>query len=126
MEKKILIFLSTFDRKNTSMEEKTDFIICQNEMHLEYESHGEVFDYRKLPYNDTVGLKTFILEKIKVKQLKWIVGEGTSATVLMGLKIPDRILVNPKVSFNDLNNVPDYVRQSTFGIFDKNHEKDYE
>ena len=126
MDKKVIIFLSTFDKKEASMEEKTDFIICQNEMYLEYESHGEVFDYRKLPYNDTVGLKTFILEKIKVNQPKWIVGEGTSATVLMGMKIPDRILVNPKVIFEDLNNVPDYVRQSTFGFFDKYHEKDYE
>ena len=126
MDKKVLIFLSTFNKKDASMEEKTDFIIGQNEMYLEYESLGEVFDYRKLPYNGPVRLENFISEKIKENNPKWIVGEGTSATVLMGMKMPGRILVNPKVSFDDLNNVADYVRQSTFGFFDKNHEKDYE
>ena len=126
MKKDVLIFLSTFDKKNASMEEKTDFIIGQNETYLEYKSLGEVCDYRKLPYNDPTGLKKFISEKITENQPKWIVGEGTSATVLIGMKIPDRIMVNPKVSFDDLNNVPDYVRQSTFGFFDKYHEKDYE
>ena len=126
MDKKVLIFLSIFNKKDASMEEKTDFIIGQNEIYLEYKSIGEIFNYRKLPYNDPVGLKSFISEKIKVNNPKWIVGEETSATVLMGMKVPGRILVNPKVSFDDLNNVPDYVRQSTFGFFDKFHEKDYE
>ena len=126
MKKEVLIFLSTFDKKDASMEEKTDFIIGQNEMYLEYQPLGEVYDYRELPYNDPLGLKNFISEKIKMSKAKWIVGEGTSAAALMGVKIPGRILVNPKVTFEDLNNVPDYVRQSTFGFFDKYREKDYE
>ena len=126
MKKEVLIFLSTFDKKDASMEEKTDFIIGQNEMYLEYQPLGEVYDYRELPYNDPLGLKNFISEKIKMSKAKWIVGEGTSAAALMGVKIPGRILVNPKVSFEDLNNVADYVRNSTFGFFDKYHEKDYE
>ena len=126
MKKEVLIFLSTFDKKDASMEEKTDFIIGQNEIYLDYEPLGEVFDYRKLPYNNPDGLKNFILEKIKENQPKWIIGEGTSATILIGLKFPGRIMVNPKVSFEDLNNVLDYVRESTFGFFDKYREKDYE
>lgn len=126
MKKEVLIFLSTFDKKDASMEEKTDFIIGQNEMYLEYLPLGEVYDYRKLPYNDMAALANFISEKIKEKKSKWVIGEGTSATVLMSMKIPGRIMVNPKVSFEDLNNVPDYVRQSTFGFFDEYHEKDYE
>ena len=126
MRKKVLVFLSTFAKKDASMEEKTDFIIGQNETYLEYNSLGEVYDYRKLPYDDPVGLKKFISEKITKENPKWIIGEGTSATVLMGMKLPERILVNPEVSFEDLNDVPEYVRQSTFGFFDKYHEKDYE
>ena len=35
-------------------------------------------------------------------------------------------MVNPKFYFEDLNNVTEYVRQSTFGFFDKYHEKNYE
>lgn len=126
MKNDVLIFLSTFHKKEATMEEKTDFIIGQSEAYSEFSSLGKVFDYRNLPYNDSDGLKKFILEKIKEYQPKWIVSEGTSATVLMGMKIRGRILVNPKVSFDDLNNIPDYVRQSTFGFFDKYHEKDYE
>ena len=126
MDKKVLIFLNTFNKKDASIEEKTDFILGQNEIYLEIKPLGEVYDYRELPYNDPLELKNIILEKIKENNPKWIVGEGTSATVLMGRKIPGRILVNPKVSFDDLNNVSDYVRQTTFGFFDKYHEKDYE
>ena len=126
MKRKVLIFLSTFNKKDATMEEKTDFIIGQSEAYSELYSLGEVFDYRNLPYNDSNGLKNFISEKIKENQPKWIIGEGTSATALIDMKVPGRILVNPKVSFEDLNNVPDYVRQSTFGFFDKYHEKDYE
>ena len=126
MKNDVLIFLSTFDKKDASMEEKTDFIVGQAEAYSEFSSLVEVFDYRNLPYNDPIGLKNFILEKIKKNQPKWIVGEGTNATVLMGMKIRGRILVNPKVTLKDINNVPDYVRQSTFGFFDKYHEKDYE
>lgn len=126
MKNDVLIFLSTFDKKDASMEEKTDFIVGQAEAYSEFSPFGKVFDYRNLPYNDSTGLKNFILERIKENQPKWIVGEGTSATVLMDKKIPGRILVNPKVSFEDLDNVPEFVRQSTFGFFDKFHEKDYE
>lgn len=122
----VLVFLSTFDKKDASMEVKTDFIIGQAEAYSEFYQLGEVFDYRNLPYNDPKGLKNFISEKIKENKPKWIVGEGTSATVLIGMKIPGRIMVNPKVTFNDLNNVPNHVRESTFGFFDKYHEKDYE
>ena len=126
MKKDVLIFLSTFHKKDATMEEKTDFIISQAESYSEFYPLGEVFDYRNLPYNNLPELKKFISEKINENGPKWIVGEGTSATVLMGMKIPGRILVNPKVSFEDLNNVPYYVRESTFGFFDKYHEKDYE
>lgn len=126
MKKEDLIFLSTFDRKDASMEEKTDFIISQNEIYLEYKPLGEVYDYKALPYNDSAFLKNFISEKIKEFHPKWIIGEGTSATVLMSMKIPCRILVNPHVGYDDLNNVPDKVRLSCFGFFDKYHEGDYE
>ena len=126
MKEEVLIFLGTFEKPEASMEEKTDFIIEQNEMYLELKPLGVVYDYNALPYNDRAALKNFISEKIGECKPKWIIGDGTSATVLMSMKIPRRILVNPKVTFEDLNNVTDKVRHSTFGFFDKHHEKDYE
>lgn len=126
MEKDVLIFLSTFDKKDASMDEKNDFIIGQAEIRCKYSHLGEVYDYMHLPYNNPQGLVSFISAKIKEVKPKWVIAEGTSATAFMGMKISNRILVNPHISFDDLNNVPNYVRESTYGFFDKNHEKDYE
>ena len=70
MDQKVLIFLNTFNKKDASMEEKTYFILGQNEIGLEFKPHGEVFDYRELPYNDPLELKNFISEKIKVNNPK--------------------------------------------------------
>lgn len=125
MEKEVLIFLSTFDKKDASMEAKTDFIIGQAETSCEYSSLGKVYDYMQLPYNNPASLKNFISSSINEGKPNWVVAEGTSGTALMGMKIPNRILVNPHVKFEDLNNVPDFVRESCYGFFDKKHEKDY-
>ena len=65
MDKKVLIFLSTFDKKDASMEAKTDFIIGQNEMYIEYKLLGEVYDYQKLPYNDFLELKNLYQRRLK-------------------------------------------------------------
>ena len=122
MNKKALIFLGTFNKKNASMEEKNDFIIGQTFVFAEYAESGTVFDYTQIPPDDVAG---FIKKKIKELKPLWVVGEGTSASALMKMKVAGRVLVNPPVGFDDLNNVPDHVRQTTYGFFDKDHEEDY-
>ena len=122
MNKKALIFLSTFNKKDASMEEKNDFIIEQTFASVECSDLGTVFDHTHIPPDDVAG---FINDRIKELKPRWVVGEGTSASALMKMKVPGRVLVNPSVGFDDLNNVPDHVRQTTYGFFDKDHEKDY-
>ena len=56
----------------------------------------------------------------------WIIAEGNSATVLLELKFPNSILINPKVIAELIKNVPKEVRDSSFGYFGKDFEKDYE
>ena len=119
----VLIFLTTFDKEGASMEAKTNFVVDQIFESMECTELGTVFDYAKIPPADVSG---FIRNKIKELQPRWVVGDGTSASALMKMKLPRRILVNPTVAFDDLNNVPEQVRQTTWGFFDGNHEKDYE
>lgn len=122
MSKEVLIFLSTFDKKDALMDEKNDFIIGQVSESLEYAELGTVFDYMQIPPNDVEG---FIKAKIKELTPLWVIGDGTSASALMKMNVPGRLLVNPSVAFDDLNNVPDHIRETTYGFFDKDHEEDY-
>ena len=51
------------------------------------------------------------------KSLDWVIAAGESATACIGLHGIKKILVNPIVTFDDLNNVPGYARQHTYGFF---------
>ena len=37
-----------------------------------------------------------------------------------------KILINPIVKFEDLNNISEFDRIYTYGFFDKSHKEDYE
>ena len=47
----------------------------------------------------------------------WIIASGESGTACIGLYGQKKILVNPIVTFDDLNNVPEYARLHTYGFF---------
>lgn len=118
----VLIFLSPFTKRDATMEEKNDFLIDATFTACEYFDLGKVYDYTHIPRENVTG---FIKEQIATLRPRWVVAEAHSATVLAKMKIPRRVLVNPRVDYSALNNVPDHVRQSTFGFFDKEHEADY-
>ena len=59
----------------------------------------------------------------------WVIAAGESATACIGLHGIKKILVNPIVTFDDLNNVPEYARQHTYGFFGalpQQQQKSYE
>lgn len=58
----------------------------------------------------------------------WVIAAGESATACIGLHGIKKMLVNPIVTFDDLNNVPDYARMHTYGFFGAlpEQEKSYE
>ena len=70
-------------------------------------------------------LDIYIPEIVNTEKPEWVIALDNSATVALKLKRQKKILINPKVTFDDLNNVPEFARQYTYGFFDQNHEEDY-
>ena len=125
MNPKNLIFLNPFTIENPTREQQTDFLYEDMMAGSALGKLGKVFDYKELPKTEEE-LKAFIEAKIREEKPLWVVATDLSASALAGIKIPNRILINPAISFEDLNNVPEHVRQTTHGFFDQSHESDYE
>ena len=125
MKPKTLIFLNPFTIENPTREQQTEILYEDMMASSALGKFGEVYDYKELPKTEKE-LKVFIEGKIKEEKPQWMVATDLSASVLAGIKIPNRILINHRVSFDDLNNVPEHARQTTHGFFDQSHESDYE
>ena len=125
MKPKTLIFLNPFTVENPSREQQTEFLYENMMASSALGKFGEVYDYKELPKTEEE-LKVFIEGKIIEEKPQWVVATELSASVLAGIKIPNRILINPAISFDVLNNVPEHVRQTIHGVFDQSHESDYE
>lgn len=125
MKPKNLVFLNPFTIQNPIIEQQTEFLYENMMASSALCKFGEVYDYKTLPITE-VELKAFIEGKIMEEKPLWVIATDLSASVLAGIKIPNRILINPRISFDDLNNVPEHVRQTTHGFFDESRESDYE
>lgn len=123
MKNKILIFLKPFTIKNPTLDEQNEFMMRETLNEVECCDMGKIYNNEVLYGKD---LPTFIAEEVKRYRPLWIVAEGECATVALSLKHQKKILLNPKVTFDDLNNVPEHTRRNTFGFFDDHHEQDYE
>ena len=120
MEKKVLILLPYADQKNFREDEHSDFLITQLSISDMLREMGKVYNYQDLPRKN---IKEFIQKKIDEFKPDWIVAEGNSATVLLELKLPNSILINPKIKTDLINEVPKEVRDSSFGYFGMDFEK---
>ena len=125
MKLKTLVFLIPFRMENPSREQQTDFLYENMMASSALGKLGKAYDYRELPKTEAE-LKAFITAKIREEKPEWVIATDLSASVLAGIKIPNRLLINPSITFDDLNNVPEHVRQTTHGFFDQSHEADYE
>ena len=123
MDKKVLIFLPFADQKNFREDEHPDFVITQLSISAILQEMGKVYNYQDIPRKN---VKDFIQRIIDEFMPDWIIAEGNSATVLLELKLPDSILINPKVNADLIKEVSKEVRDSSFGYFGKDFEKDYE
>ncbi len=123
MKSKTIIFLKPFTIKNPTLDQQNAFMISENVNEVECADLGKMYSNNDLYGKD---IFSFIAEKVKEESPNWIIAEGECATVALKLKRQKKILLNPKVTTDDLNNVPEYARQFTFGFFDKIHEQDYE
>lgn len=122
-KKKVLIFLRPFTIKNPTLDEQNAFMCREIVNEVECADMGIIYSNEVLHCKD---LNKFIRYTVKEKQPEWIVAEDASATVAFGIRHQKKILINPKVCFDDLNNFSEYERRSTFAFFDESHEQDYE
>ena len=123
MDKKVLIFLPFADQKNFREDEHPDFVITQLSTSAMLQDLGRVYNYQVIQRKN---VKEFIQKQVEEFKPDWVIAEGNSATALMELKSPNSILINPRVNADLINEVPKEVRDSSFGYFGKDFEKDYE
>ncbi len=119
----ILVFLRPFTIENPTLEQQNSFMFCEIINEIECGIKGKFYTNDVLYGKD---LEVFIREEVAKFNPEWVVAENESATATLKLKRRKKILINPAVSFDDLNNIPEYYRQNTWGFFDRDHEKDYE
>lgn len=122
-KEEVLIFLRPFTTKNPTLDEQNAFMEMEIVNEVECADLGYIYSNEVLYGKD---LNIFIRKTVKEKHPQWIIAEGASATAAFGLKHQKKILINPKVSYENLNNVSEFDRQKTFAFFDDRHEQDYE
>lgn len=120
---KNLVFLKPLLLKNPTLDEQSAFISRETINEVECASLGQIYS------SDAIygkNLEDFIPRQVCDKHPDWVIAEGECATVALGLKQQKKILINPKVFYNHLNDVQDNIREHTFGFFDDRYQQDYE
>ena len=123
MKTTTLIFLKPLTIMNPSLDEQNDFMMREIVNEVECADLGKFYTNEHLHGKD---IAEVINQAIAEHRSEWIVAEGGCATVALKLKNQKKVLLNPKVTFEDLNNISEHTRQNTFGFFDDRHEQDYE
>lgn len=112
--KKVLIFPAPFLIKNPTVDQQNDYMISLLRDEMTMESIGDFIEINALnKSNYYEDVRKIIAER----KPDWVIAAGESATACIGLHGIKKILVNPIVTFDDLNNVPGYARQHTYGFF---------
>ena len=122
----VIFLLPYWEEENPTLDSQTGFMI--SEMFEEDECQkigGKVYtntDY----YNSGKAPKEFIRDAIRNDHPRWVIGIENTATILISYKRQKKILINPKVTLNDLNWVTPETIRDTYAFFSADHEKDYE
>ena len=123
--KKVLIFPAPFLIKNPTTDQQNDYLFSLLMEEMAMEGIGDFIEVNALnKSNYYVDVRKIIAER----KPDWVIAAGESATACIGLHGIKKMLVNPIVTFDDLNNVPDYARMHTYGFFGAlpEQEKSYE
>lgn len=123
MKQKTLIFLKPFTLKNPTLDQQNEFMLRENLNVVECADLGKIFNNADMYGHDII---EFITQKVEEHRPEWVVAEEECATVALKMKRQKKILLNPKVCIEDLNNVAEHTRQNTYGFFDDRREQDYE
>lgn len=123
MKKQTLIFLKPFSIKNPTLDEQNHFIATEVVTEVECSGLGKMYNNYILHGKN---LAVFIPQEVKKHKPQWVIAIGQCATVALNIRNQKKVLLNPRVSFEHLNNVSEFDREYTWGFFDDRHEQDYE
>ena len=129
MDKKatdIIFFLQYWDKENPTLEDQTGFMLCEMDEEEESMKIGDKVYSNTDYYNSKKEPKEFIREVIRKDRPQWVIGIENTATILIAYKRQKKILINPTVTFNDLNWVTPETIRDTYAFFSADYEKDYE
>ena len=118
--KKVLIFPKPFRIKNPTLDDQNSYMISSLIDYVEMKEVGNFVEVNTLQESDYAKEIRRIVAKQKPD---WVIAIGESATACINLYRQNKILVNPVVTFNDLNNIPEYARQHTYGFFSALEQK---
>ena len=112
--KKVLIFPAPFLIKKPTADQQNDYLFSLLRDEMATEGIGDFIEVNTLNKSD---YHEEIRKIIAERKPDWVIAAGESATACLSLHGQKKILVNPIVTFDDLNNVPEYTRQYTYGFF---------
>lgn len=112
--KKVLIFPAPFLIKSPTADQQNEYMISMLKDKMAMEGIGDFIEVNAL--NKSYYCKE-VRKIIADQKPDWVIASGESATACIGLYGQKKILVNPIVTFDDLNNVPEYARLHTYGFF---------
>lgn len=112
--KKVLIFPEPFLIKAPTTDQQNEYMISLLMEEIAMEGIGDFIEVNALnKSNYYEDVRKIIAER----KPDWVIAAGESATACIGLHGIKKMLVNPIVTFDDLNNVSEYARQHTYGFF---------
>lgn len=127
MDKKktdILIFLDKWENPNPTNDEWMGFSLCQSDDCDNCSDLGMVIDDGFFS-NSGKSQMEIISGLIEMYRPKWVVGLENSATLLLPYHHQRKILINPTVGYDDLNNVPQFAVANTYGFFSSMRMESY-
>ena len=104
--KKVLIFPAPFLIQKTTADQQNDYMFSLLKDEVALEGIGDFIEVNALNKSDYCEEVRRIIAEQKPN---WIIASEESATACIGLYGQKKILVNPIVTFDDLNNVPEYA-----------------
>lgn len=119
MKQNVAIFLGEINIPNISVGQFRDLTECDG-MGTMYSN--SIMCKKGIIYKTQ---KEIIKTALKSQFYDWVVGLYESATILLSYKGYKKILINPKINDNDLNNITDYEMRNTYVFFDSEYKKEY-
>lgn len=119
---KVIIIQDTFRIDHPTSDDQLGYIMTETINQVECADLGEFIEINDLPKE---GYVRSLRQIIADRKPAWVIAVGESATACLNLHRQHKMLINPKVTFNDLNNVPERARQITWGFFDASPDNEH-